>query len=89
MEKITKRKCQGCFEIKDRTSLIKITKLQDGTLKINPNSKELGRSVYVCPNCECVKNFIKKKRLKNALKAVNMEEIEKIENFLKEKFLNN
>ena len=61
MQKETIRKCQGCQKLIDRNELIKITKLQNGTLKINPNSKELGRSVYVCPDLECVKNLIKKK----------------------------
>ena len=78
-----KRKCQGCLKLIDRNELIKITKLIDGTLKINPNSKELGRSVYVCKNSECIKIFIKKKKLKTALKYSNMEEISKIEELLK------
>ena len=78
-----KRKCQGCLKLIDRNELIKITKLIDGTLKINPNSKELGRSVYVCKNSECIKIFIKKKKLKTALKYSNMEEISRIEELLK------
>ena len=77
------RKCQGCLSLINRDELIKITKLTDGTLKINPNSKELGRSVYVCKNSECIKIFIKKKKLKTALKYTNMEEISKIEELLK------
>ena len=79
MQKEIKRKCQGCLKTIDRCNLIKITKLPNGSLKINPNSKELGRSVYVCKNAECIKIFIKKKNLKIALKANNMEEIAKIE----------
>ncbi|MBQ8848376.1 MAG: YlxR family protein [Candidatus Gastranaerophilales bacterium] len=79
MQKEIKRKCQGCMEIKDRTSLIKITKLQNGLLKINPNSKELGRSIYVCKNEACIKSLIKKKRIKNALKYSNMDEISRVE----------
>ena len=78
-----KRKCQGCLKLINRNELIKITKLPDGTLKINPNSKELGRSVYVCKNPECIKIFIKKKKLKTALKYSNMEEIARIEELLK------
>lgn len=72
------RKCQSCNIKKDRNLMIKITKLKDG-LKINPSSKELGRSMYVCSNVECIKKLIKKKRIKNALKYYNQEEIEKIE----------
>ncbi len=77
--KVIKRKCQSCGKILERDNLIKITKLQDNTLKINPKSNELGRSAYVCKNQECIIKLIKKKRLKNALKTTNMEEIAHIE----------
>lgn len=83
MQKEIKRKCQGCLEIKDRTTLIKITKLQNGLLKINPTPKELGRSLYVCKNENCIKNLIKKKKIKNILKYSNLDEITKIEEELK------
>ena len=86
MQKEIKRKCQGCLKLINRDELIKITKLQNGLLKINPNSNKLGRSVYVCKNSECIKTFIKKKKIKSALKYSNQEEISKIENELKNKF---
>ena len=79
MSKIVERKCQACGIIINREELIKITKLQDGSIKINPNSKELGRSIYVCKNKECLKILIKKKRIKTALKVQNQNEISKIE----------
>ena len=74
----TERKCQGCNKITDRSLMIKITKLPD-KLKINPTSKELGRSIYVCKNIECIKKLIKRKRIKVALKYSNQEEIARIE----------
>ncbi len=77
------RKCQGCNSKFKREELIKITKLNDNTLKINPSSKELGRSLYVCKNSDCIKNLIKKKRIKSALKYNNQKEIARIENELK------
>lgn len=86
MQKEIKRKCQGCTKIVNRDELIKITKLSDGTLKISPSNKELGRSVYVCKNAECIKQFIKKKRIKIALKYSNTDEILKIEEKLKEQY---
>ena len=80
--KVKKRKCQGCFEIKDADFMIKITKLHD-KLKINPKSNELGRSMYICKNPECIKLAIKKKRIKSALKFSNGTEIARVENELK------
>lgn len=86
MTKEILRKCQGCLKLINRDELIKITKLPNGELVINPNSKELGRSVYVCKNAQCIKQFIKKKKLKTALKSSNMSENEKIEIILKENY---
>ena len=75
---MTERKCQSCNKKQDRSLMIKITKLKEG-IKINPNSKELGRSVYVCKNSDCIKKLIKKNKIKTSLKYSNIEEIEKIE----------
>lgn len=73
------RLCQSCRKKTNRDELIKITKINDETLKINPKSFELGRSLYVCKNLDCIKNLIKKKRIKSALKFSNQNEIERIE----------
>ena len=78
------RKCASCRTLKNREELIKITKLQNGLLKLNPTSKELGRSIYICKNSNCIKTFIKKKMLKVGLKYSNQEEIERIEKELTE-----
>ena len=75
---VTERKCQSCNTKQDRNLMIKITKLPQG-LKINPTSKELGRSIYVCKNEECVKQLIKRKRIRTALKYSSQEEIERIQ----------
>lgn len=76
---MNKRICQGCRKKFNRDELIKITKLKDDTLKINPKSNELGRSAYVCAEIECIKTLIKKKRIKASLKYNNFDEISKIE----------
>ena len=82
MPKEIKRKCQACNQIFDRNNLIKITKLENEMLKINPSSTELGRSMYLCKNKDCILFAIKKKRIKNALKCSNGVEIKKIEDEL-------
>lgn len=79
MTKIVIRKCAVCKKESDRIDLIKITKLENGLLKINPTSKEIGRSVYICKNPDCIKLFIKKKRLKGGLKYSNPLETERVE----------
>ena len=83
MLKDIKRKCQGCGKILDRNSLIKIT-LFDGKLYINPSSKILGRSMYICADYNCVKTVIKKKRICGALKFKNFDEVSQVEKLLQE-----
>ena len=72
------RKCAGCKELKNRDDLIKIT-LKDSSLFINPDSKTMGRSVYVCKNESCIKAFIKTKGIKRSLKFNNDEAVKKTE----------
>ena len=78
MSKEIKRKCQSCTKLINRDELIKITKLQNGLLKINPNSNELGRSVYVCKNSECIEKAFKKGRIAGLLKVKNIENLKEL-----------
>lgn len=63
-----KRRCAGCWQIKDRKDLIKVTKTEQGIV-INPNSKIFGRSAYLCYNNSCIESAFKKKKLAKFLKA--------------------
>ena len=79
------RKCQSCKKNQNRDNMFKITKTKDG-LVFEPSSKELGRSMYVCKNLDCIKILIKKHKIKNALKCTNLDEVSKIEQILLEYF---
>lgn len=77
------RKCAACKKLQDADLMHKITKnFETGELFLNPNSKVLGRSVYVCKNEECIKLLIKKKRIKFALKTNDLNAVQEIENAL-------
>ncbi len=67
---MTERRCIGCWQVKDRKDLIKITvDNTDGSLKINPNSLTFGRSVYLCYNEACIEKAFKKDKISKHLKA--------------------
>lgn len=83
------RKCQGCKETKPRSELIKITKLQNNLLKINPKTNEFGRSMYICKNIDCIKKVIKKSKIKTVLKYSDLNEIQRVEKELIGLFCNN
>lgn len=75
--KKTLRKCIGCFELKDRGEMIKITRdSKSGEIFINPNSKIFGRSIYLCYNDTCIENSLKKNKLAKFLKTKLTEEFE-------------
>lgn len=76
MVKEVLRKCIGCFELKNRDKMIKITReSKSGKIFINPNSKIFGRSVYLCYNNLCIDKALKKNKLAKFLKANLTEEI--------------
>lgn len=65
---MTDRRCAGCWEIKDRKDLIKITNSAQGVI-VNPNSLTFGRSVYLCYNNSCIESAFKKNKIAKFLKA--------------------
>lgn len=66
---MTDRRCAGCWQVKDRKDLIKITSdSKSGKVVINPNSVTFGRSAYLCYNEACIENAFKKNKLAKHLK---------------------
>ena len=69
------RKCQGCGATTNRDNLIKITKSsKNGEIRINPGSKFIGRSLYLCKNLECLKQLLKKKKIQKEFKIKTQED---------------
>lgn len=66
---MTDRRCAGCWQIKNRKDLIKITNA-GGNPVINPNSTTFGRSVYLCYNESCIEAVFKKKKINKFFKGV-------------------
>jgi len=79
------RKCAGCGEIKDRTTLLRILcQHNTGDIFIMPDSKKFGRSVYLCKNIECLNTALKKKRLQKMLHhQVNQDVLDQIQNVIR------
>ncbi len=66
MKKIVQRTCIGCMEEKEKKSLIRIVKQNDGKIFIDKTGKANGRGAYICNNIECLEKAIKSKRLERA-----------------------
>ena len=81
MDKI--RKCISCGCLKQRSELIKITRVKDsGNVVIEPGSKIFGRSVYLCYNQECINMAFKKNKINKVLKTNAVIEKEAFSNFI-------
>ena len=66
MKKIVQRTCIGCMEEKEKKSLIRIVKQNDGKIFIDKTGTANGRGAYICNNIECLEKAIKSKRLERA-----------------------
>ena len=53
-------------EEKEKKSLIRIVKQNDGKIFIDKTGKANGRGAYICNNIECLEKAIKSKRLERA-----------------------
>ena len=86
MSKKILRKCIGCFELKNRDEMIKITREHSSSkVFINPNTKIFGRSAYLCYNKMCIENSLKKNKLAKFLKtSLTQELVETLRTFHRE-----
>ena len=74
------RRCISCRQLLDRKQLWRVIRdHQDGVVL----DKGMGRSAYLCPNENCIKEAWQRKRLQKALRCqVNVSVIEVLQNRL-------
>ena len=71
---MTERRCAGCWQVKDRNKMIKITNV-GGRPVVMPNSNTFGRSVYLCYNETCINAAFKKNKINKILKVQVSDEL--------------
>lgn len=73
------RRCIGCMESKEKSSLIRIT-AYDGKLTADATGRAPGRGAYICADYDkCLKKAFKKKAFTRAFDMqVNEEQIEEL-----------
>lgn len=73
---MTERLCIGCWQLKDKKDMIKITaKYPTSEIVVNPNSLTFGRSVYLCYNEKCIESSFKKNKISKHLKVPVQKEL--------------
>jgi predicted RNA-binding protein YlxR (DUF448 family) len=80
MKKKPQRSCVCCRTTKDKSELLRVVAMADGSIVYDPTGKAPGRGSYLCKNVECIKTELKKAgRLSKGLRrAISDEEIENL-----------
>ena len=68
-KKIPLRKCVGCQEMKDKRSLIRIVRTQEGAFFKDDTGRKNGRGAYICPQKGCLEAAIKSKGLERSFQC--------------------
>ena len=74
-KKIPMRMCVGCRAMKEKRSLVRIVRLEDGTASVDLTGKANGRGAYICPDAECLRKAIKTRALERALETGISDEV--------------
>ena len=67
-KKIPMRKCTGCNEMREKKSMIRVLKCEDGIV-LDATGKKNGRGAYLCRSAECFSKAVKNKGLERSLKV--------------------
>ncbi|MBQ4347816.1 MAG: YlxR family protein [Firmicutes bacterium] len=87
-KKLPLRKCVGCQEMKEKRTLIRIVRSEEGVFLLDKTGKANGRGAYICPNPECLAKAKKQKGLERSFKTkISPEIYEELNEALNEAFL--
>lgn len=74
-KKIPLRRCTGCQEMKDKRSLIRIVRNDEGIFNVDKTGKMSGRGAYICANAQCFEKAYKSKGLERSFKSAVPKEV--------------
>jgi len=59
--------CIACRVVQAQSSLLRLTKLPGGEVRLDPERKLGGRGAYLCPKVACWEAALKRRRVEHAL----------------------
>ena len=78
--KIPQRQCLGCGEMKDKKSMLRVIKTQEGEILLDATGRKNGRGAYICADMNCLNKAIKSKcQIPSDVYEALKKELEKIE----------
>ncbi len=75
VRKVPTRMCVACKQMKPKRELIRVVRVADGGVRVDPTSKIAGRGAYVCPTEQCAEAGVREGRLQHALEVPIPEEV--------------
>lgn len=66
--KIPLRKCTGCGEMKDKRTMLRIVRNNEGVFSLDETGKKAGRGAYICKEKACLEQAEKNKGLERSFK---------------------
>ena len=75
LKKIPMRMCVGCFEMKEKSELIRVVRTAEGEISLDLTGKKSGRGAYVCCSPDCLKKAQKGGKLDRAFSCKVSPEI--------------
>lgn len=67
---VPQRTCLACRKVKPKRELVRLVRVTDGSIEIDPGGKKSGRGAYLCGLPECWDIGLKSGRLEHALKTM-------------------
>ena len=67
---LPQRTCLACRQVKAKQELVRLVRLDDGSVEVDPGGKKSGRGAYLCGVPECWEIGLKGDRLERALRTV-------------------
>jgi predicted RNA-binding protein YlxR (DUF448 family) len=66
---LPQRTCIACRQVKEKKTLIRLVRTENGVAEIDAFRKKPGRGAYLCPQKTCWELALRKKRLDYALRT--------------------
>lgn len=64
------RTCLACRQVKAKQEMVRLVRLADGSVEVDPDGKKSGRGAYLCGVSECWEGGLKGDRLERVLRTV-------------------
>lgn len=71
---IPQRTCVACRQVKAKRELVRLVRISDGSVEVDPSGKKAGRGAYLCQGQECWEVGLKRGRLEHTLRTTLTQE---------------